>query len=156
MFQTLDHGIDAFGSGIGDRVHQIVQDALAVFFDHVSGFGQRTELRGPCGFHPVPQELEGPRLRGVAPKSVEVFLQRPCGPGLQVLDQQAAEPLRGLAAQILMATQPKVFAVFKSEVPGGAELAVFLTADASLRCFLMWNLSKTMAASGRGSSTAPM
>lgn len=32
-----------FSSGIRDGVHQIVQDAFTVFFDHVSGLGQRAE-----------------------------------------------------------------------------------------------------------------
>ncbi len=70
VFEALDHGVDVFSRGMGDRVHQIIQDALTVFFDHVSGFDQRAEFRRPCGFHPIPQVIEGPRLRGLPPDKI--------------------------------------------------------------------------------------
>ena len=68
--------LSTFGCGIGDRVHQVVQDAFGVFFNQMSRFDQRGEVRGPDGFQPVPEKLECPSPRTIAsaPEGVKAVL----------------------------------------------------------------------------------
>ena len=129
MFEVLNDGVAAPGSGVGDRVHQIVQYASCTFADQVRRFSQGSEFRGAGGFHPVPQKFHGQGQTRIFTERVGVFFQCPRGAGLQVLDQQAAELRRTLPAEVLGAPQPPIFGAGQGGVPGLAELPLFLAAD---------------------------
>ncbi len=73
VFEALNDGVNAFGSSVGDRMHQIVEDSFGVFVDHICSFDQRGKLRGPRGLHPLPEELECPGDGSVFPKPAKVL-----------------------------------------------------------------------------------
>ena len=109
-------------------------DASGVLFNEVSHFGQQGEFRGPGGFHPVPEELQGSGFRSIAPAPVEIPLQCPRGAGLQVLDEQVAELHGGPLPQVFMPPQPQVFGAGQDEVPGGTELPALPSGNCASSC----------------------
>ena len=125
-------------------------DASGVLFNEVSHFGQQGEFRGPGGFHPVPEELQGSGLRSIAPAPVEIPLQCPRGAGLQVLDEQVAELRGGPLPQVFMPPQPQVFGAGQDEVPGGTELPALPSGNCASSC-----RAASMARSSTSSMTQP-
>ena len=47
MLEALDHGIEAFGGGVGDAMMEVIEDATGVFVDEVGDPGEGLEL-GPA------------------------------------------------------------------------------------------------------------
>jgi hypothetical protein len=101
----LDLAVEAFGTGVGDAVHDGVEHSLPVVADGVSRLAHRFQPGMGCPPEPLPEECLGGLARAAAPQFAQVLLDGPGPPRPDRLPAQFLEAFHPVHRHVLMVVQ---------------------------------------------------
>jgi len=107
----LDHGIEAFGTGVGRAGNHCRQDALEMRLDRSRDLLDRRQARADCPVVPVHPGSARPTPDLVVPQAHGVSLDCPGSGGLEAGRLERLEGVPALVSHIIGVLQPEVAAL---------------------------------------------